>query len=221
MSAAGHRAPDLAPRSRAQKRSVHPMDHAGDRWPGALMTAAVVDRPARTPGSRSTNLERQLLLTLIGASLCRAHVLDPHRTAGARRAALLALAIGLLALVLVPGLGHAVNGSRRWLHLAGVNFQVSNWRATGAGVPRQLRRAPRDAIAAVLAGTRQALALLCGVTPCCCSSRTSARPPYCSPTGFALCFCWRPAAPRDRHDPAIAAGALRCCASAPVIGYAA
>src|SRR2546429_9006893 len=26
---------------------------------------------------------------------------------------------------LIPGLGHAVNGSRRWLHLAGVNFQVS------------------------------------------------------------------------------------------------
>src|SRR5205807_1876383 len=38
---------------------------------------------------------------------------------------LLALAIALLGLVLIPGLGHAVNGSRRWLKLAGVNFQVS------------------------------------------------------------------------------------------------
>ena len=28
-------------------------------------------------------------------------------------------------MVLVPGLGHVVNGSRRWLHLAGVSFQVS------------------------------------------------------------------------------------------------
>jgi cell division protein FtsW len=27
--------------------------------------------------------------------------------------------------VLVPGLGHVVNGSRRWLHIAGLNFQVS------------------------------------------------------------------------------------------------
>jgi cell division protein FtsW len=27
--------------------------------------------------------------------------------------------------VLVPGLGHAVNGSRRWLRIAGANFQVS------------------------------------------------------------------------------------------------
>jgi cell division protein FtsW len=31
----------------------------------------------------------------------------------------------LLALVLVPGLGHAVNGSRRWLRVAALNFQVS------------------------------------------------------------------------------------------------
>src|SRR5204863_191087 len=38
---------------------------------------------------------------------------------------LLALAIALLGLVLIPGLGHAVNGSRRWLRLADINFQVS------------------------------------------------------------------------------------------------
>jgi cell division protein FtsW len=33
--------------------------------------------------------------------------------------------VALLVVVLVPGLGHAVNGSRRWLRLAGGNFQVS------------------------------------------------------------------------------------------------
>ncbi|HEY2275381.1 MAG TPA: putative lipid II flippase FtsW, partial [Steroidobacteraceae bacterium] len=38
---------------------------------------------------------------------------------------LLAVALTLLVLVLVPGLGHAANGSRRWLHFAAVNFQVS------------------------------------------------------------------------------------------------
>ncbi len=27
--------------------------------------------------------------------------------------------------MLVPGLGHVVNGSRRWLQLAGISFQVS------------------------------------------------------------------------------------------------
>jgi cell division protein FtsW len=31
----------------------------------------------------------------------------------------------LLLAVLVPGLGHVVNGSRRWLQLAGISFQVS------------------------------------------------------------------------------------------------
>ena len=38
---------------------------------------------------------------------------------------LLAIAIALLLVVLVPGLGHSVNGSRRWLRLGGANFQVS------------------------------------------------------------------------------------------------
>ena len=31
----------------------------------------------------------------------------------------------LLLLVLIPGIGHEVNGSRRWLRLAGFNLQVS------------------------------------------------------------------------------------------------
>jgi len=34
-------------------------------------------------------------------------------------------AILMLVMVLIPGLGHVANGSRRWLHLAGVSFQVS------------------------------------------------------------------------------------------------
>jgi len=38
---------------------------------------------------------------------------------------LLAIACVLLLLVLIPGVGHEVNGSRRWLRLAGVNLQVS------------------------------------------------------------------------------------------------
>ena len=38
---------------------------------------------------------------------------------------LLALAIVLLVVVLIPGLGHVVNGSRRWLRVAGANFQNS------------------------------------------------------------------------------------------------
>jgi cell division protein FtsW len=70
-------------------------------------------------------LERQLLLTLIGA--CCAALVFSVPTEVLERASLplLAIAIGLLIVVLVPGLGHSVNGSRRWLRLAGANFQVS------------------------------------------------------------------------------------------------
>lgn len=38
---------------------------------------------------------------------------------------LLGMAVGLLVLVLVPGLGRVVNGSRRWLNLGFIGFQVS------------------------------------------------------------------------------------------------
>jgi cell division protein FtsW len=38
---------------------------------------------------------------------------------------LLILAITLLALVLVPGIGREVNGSQRWLNVGGINLQVS------------------------------------------------------------------------------------------------
>jgi cell division protein FtsW len=38
---------------------------------------------------------------------------------------LLGVAIALLVLVLVPGIGHEVNGSRRWVRLGFMNFQVS------------------------------------------------------------------------------------------------
>jgi cell division protein FtsW len=39
--------------------------------------------------------------------------------------ALLLASIGLLAIVLIPGLGRTVNGSTRWLHLGPINVQVS------------------------------------------------------------------------------------------------
>ena len=38
---------------------------------------------------------------------------------------LLIVAFALLFVVLVPGVGHVVNGSRRWIRLLGFNFQAS------------------------------------------------------------------------------------------------
>jgi cell division protein FtsW len=70
-------------------------------------------------------LERQLALTLIGCA-CAALVFCV-RTEFLERVSL-GLLVGagvLLVIVFIPGLGHVVNGSRRWLRLAGLNFQAS------------------------------------------------------------------------------------------------
>jgi cell division protein FtsW len=90
-----------------------------------MVTSASVSIASQESGQPFYYLERQLLLTLIG--LACAALMFSLRTELLERAspALLAVAIGLLLIVLVPGVGHAVNGSRRWLRIAGANFQVS------------------------------------------------------------------------------------------------
>ena len=90
-----------------------------------MVTSASVSIASQDTGQPFYYLERQLLLTLIGAACAALMFSIPTALLERAGVALLALAIGLLAVVLIPGLGHAVNGSRRWLHLAGVNFQVS------------------------------------------------------------------------------------------------
>jgi cell division protein FtsW len=90
-----------------------------------MVTSASVSIAGEENGQPFYYLERQLLLTLIGGAC--ALVLFAIPTERLERAAvpLLAAAIVLLIVVLIPGLGHAVNGSRRWLRLASANFQVS------------------------------------------------------------------------------------------------
>src|SRR6185312_8423520 len=90
-----------------------------------MVTSASVSIAGEETGQPFYYLTRQLLLTLIGVG-CAA-LLFTVRTDLLERASvpLLALAIALLVVVLIPGLGHSVNGSRRWLRLAGANFQVS------------------------------------------------------------------------------------------------
>jgi cell division protein FtsW len=90
-----------------------------------MVTSASVAIASQETGHAFYFLERQLLLTLIGALL--AVLLFCIRTEVLERLSmpLLITALLLLFLVLVPGLGHSVNGSRRWLHVLGLNFQVS------------------------------------------------------------------------------------------------
>jgi len=90
-----------------------------------MVTSASISIASQGSGEPFLYLERQLILTLLGA-LAAAFVFCV-RTEQLERASvpLLVLATALLILVLVPGLGHSVNGSRRWLRVAGANFQVS------------------------------------------------------------------------------------------------
>jgi cell division protein FtsW len=90
-----------------------------------MVTSASVSVASKEAGQPFYYLERQLLLTLTG--LAGAMLLFCIRTDVLERISvpLLVTALGLLFIVLVPGLGHVVNGSRRWLRVAGINFQVS------------------------------------------------------------------------------------------------
>ena len=90
-----------------------------------MVTSASVSIAGQESGQPFYYLERQLFLTLAGAG-CAALVFSvPTELLERASVPLLAVAIGLLFIVLLPGLGHSVNGSRRWLRLAGANFQVS------------------------------------------------------------------------------------------------
>jgi cell division protein FtsW len=90
-----------------------------------MVTSASISIASQSSGEPFVYLERQLILTLIGAAA--AVLVFCVRTEQLERASmpLLIFATALLVIVLVPGLGHSVNGSRRWLRIAGANFQVS------------------------------------------------------------------------------------------------
>ena len=90
-----------------------------------MVTSASVSIASQETGQPFYYLERQLLLTLIGAACAALLFAIPTELLERASVALLACAIVLLILVLIPGLGHVVNGGRRWLRVAGANFQVS------------------------------------------------------------------------------------------------
>ncbi|MFN5010414.1 MAG: putative lipid II flippase FtsW [Gammaproteobacteria bacterium] len=90
-----------------------------------MVTSASMSIASRGGGDPFGYLERQLVLVVFGciAAACAFSV----RTEVLERLALplLALSALLLLLVAIPGVGHMVNGSRRWLRIAGISIQVS------------------------------------------------------------------------------------------------
>jgi cell division protein FtsW len=90
-----------------------------------MVTSASISIASKESGDAFSYLERQLVLCLVGFVLAAA--VFCVRTEHLEKAAwpLLIGAIVLLFIVLIPGVGHVVNGSRRWIRLVGFNFQAS------------------------------------------------------------------------------------------------
>jgi cell division protein FtsW len=90
-----------------------------------MVTSASVTTAAHESGDPFAYLERQLLIVATGLALAAGVFLIPIAFIERIAPVLLAGAGVLLVLVLIPGLGHMVNGGRRWLRFPGLNFQVS------------------------------------------------------------------------------------------------
>ena len=90
-----------------------------------MVTSASISIADRELGSPFAFLERQLLFASVGCCLGLVAFVLPTEVWERASFALLLIGLALLVLVLVPGLGHAVNGSRRWLRMGMFNFQAS------------------------------------------------------------------------------------------------
>jgi len=84
---------------------------------GLVMVASASVPKAMELGDALYFFKRQLAFALIGAALAAATYAVPLRAWERSAYLLTGLAALLLILVLVPGIGHEVNGSRRWLRL--------------------------------------------------------------------------------------------------------
>jgi len=92
---------------------------------GLIMVTSASITIAGRDGDPFAYLERQLLLVLLGLVLAAVTFCMPCQRLERLALPLLLLAGAMLLFVLLPGLGHVVNGSRRWLRIAGISFQVS------------------------------------------------------------------------------------------------
>src|SRR5690242_20041081 len=90
-----------------------------------MVTSASVSIASKESGETFYYLERQLLLMLMGGLGAVFVFCIPTQVLDKLSFPLLVTALILLFIVLVPGLGHSVNGSRRWLRIATINLQVS------------------------------------------------------------------------------------------------
>jgi cell division protein FtsW len=93
---------------------------------GLIMVAsASIGVSERETGNAFFYFQRQLIYVGLGLVAALVAISIPTSVWEKHSIYLLGGAFVLLVLVLVPGLGHEVNGSRRWIRLGFMNFQVS------------------------------------------------------------------------------------------------
>lgn len=93
---------------------------------GVVMVASgSVAVAERQVGDMLYYARRQMIFAALGLGAALTMVCVPTRHWSNAGFALLALAIVLLTLVLIPGIGTEVNGARRWIDLGPVNLQAS------------------------------------------------------------------------------------------------
>jgi cell division protein FtsW len=91
-----------------------------------MLTSASISLAERNTGNPFFYLQRQLVAVVIGLAGAAVMMRIPTHVWERLGLALVCLAIALLMSVFIPGLGHTVNGSTRWLSIAGMNImQVS------------------------------------------------------------------------------------------------
>jgi len=90
-----------------------------------MVTSASVTVADRQSGDPFAYLERQMFSALLGVAAAFVMTKLPMDFWEKHGTVLLLAAFGLLVVVLLPGIGHAVNGSRRWVRIGPLNFQPS------------------------------------------------------------------------------------------------
>jgi cell division protein FtsW len=90
-----------------------------------MVTSASISIASHNGGDPFSYLKSQFLLALAGMALAALLCAVPTDLYQKYANLLLIAAAVLLVAVLIPGVGHEVNGSRRWLRIAGFNLQAS------------------------------------------------------------------------------------------------
>ena len=90
-----------------------------------MMTSASIEVASRTYGDIFYFFKRQLLFLAVGLVMGGAIIMNPMRLWYRSSVLLLFISYLLLVMVLIPGIGHKVNGSSRWISLPGFSLQPS------------------------------------------------------------------------------------------------